>query len=347
MKNLRSYISVGVLVFASQVAMGQDVHFSQFYETTILRNPALTGIFSGDYKVTASYRNQWSSISQPFVTGQVSAEAKIPVNERVNDFFSVGLLTYFDRAGSIDMKSLGIYPVVAFSKSLEDVHNSYISAGFTGGYIQKSFDPTKVRTNSQYVNGGYNPDQASGENLNNPKLSHFDLGAGVTFSSGGGENNEVSYFVGVAGYHFTRPSASFLDNEEVKMDMKWSLNGGLTYRINDDFGVIAQANYTKQGGYTEIIGGGLLNWKRASERQSDPLFVIYAGGFYRWEDAFIPVVKVDYMRYSFGFSYDVNVSGLKAATNLRGGYELTLVKTGLFQDDRWQKSRTTCPHFFW
>ena len=129
-------------------------------------------------------------------------------------------------------------------------------------------------------------------------------------------------------------------------EMNWSLNGGLTYRMSESYGLMLQANYVRQGTFTEIIAGGLLHWKSITERASDPLLVVYAGAFYRVNDAIIPVVKVDYMRYSFGFSYDVNVSELKAATNLRGGYELSLVKTGLFKDDRWQQSRTTCPHFF-
>ena len=53
-----------VLVFLSQSnASAQDVHFSQFYETSVLRNPALIGIYNGDYRFGLMYRNQWSSIS--------------------------------------------------------------------------------------------------------------------------------------------------------------------------------------------------------------------------------------------------------------------------------------------
>lgn len=342
--------ALSIIVLAAALTtqtQAQDIHFSQFYETTVLRNPALTGIFNGDYKVSANYRNQWNSIAQPFVTGQVSFETRIPVNDQVNDFFSAGLLAYQDKAGSVDMKTVGVYPVVSFSKSMEDVHNSFISAGFTAGYVQRSFDPTKVRVNSQYGPGGYNPDAPTGEHLSDSKINYFDLGAGINFSSGGGENNELSYFVGVAGFHFTKPRASFYNDDNVKLDTRWNVNAGLTYRIDESFGVIVQGNYTKQGGYSEAIAGGLFHWKSATERASDPNFVLYLGGFYRLNDAVVPVVKVDYMRYSIGFSYDVNVSELKAASNMRGGYELSVVKTGMFKDPKWERSRTACPHFFW
>jgi len=328
-------------------AMAQDVHFSQFYESTILRNPAITGIFADDYKLSVQYRNQWSSISKPFVTGQLSFEAKIPVNSESNDFFSAGVLAYYDKAGSIEMKSLAVYPSISFNKSLGDQNNSLLSVGFTGGYLQRSFDPSKVTVDNQYQNGAFNPDASTGENFSKNKLTYWDAGAGVAFSSGAGEYSQTSYFVGVSGYHFSRPKTSFYSDELVRLEMKWNATAGLTYRMNENWGLMLQGNYTTQGKYSELIAGGLLNWKKPSERQSDPLFVFYAGAFYRMNDAIIPVVKMDYMRYSFAFSYDLNVSKLRAASNMRGGYELSVVRTGLFKDPKWERSRTVCPHFFW
>ena len=48
-----------VMLF-QQKAETQDIHFSQFSETPLLRNPALAGIFSGDVRVQAVFRNQWN-----------------------------------------------------------------------------------------------------------------------------------------------------------------------------------------------------------------------------------------------------------------------------------------------
>ncbi|RYZ55435.1 MAG: type IX secretion system membrane protein PorP/SprF, partial [Sphingobacteriales bacterium] len=207
-KRILSIISIGVLSIFGEVS-AQDIHFSQFYETTILRNPALTGIFSDDFKVSANYRNQWSSISQPFVTGQVSFETKIPVNQQTGDFFSVGLLANMDKAGTVQMKSLALYPVLSFSKSLGDANHSFLSAGFTGGFVQRSFDPSRAAVNNQYGNGGFDPYAGTGENIQANKISHLDVGAGLNFSSGAGEYSQASYFIGVSGYHLTKPRNSF------------------------------------------------------------------------------------------------------------------------------------------
>ena len=122
------------LVVAEQ-SKAQDIHFSQFYENAILRNPALTGIFSGDYKAGVNYRNQWSNISVPFQTVLASVESRISVNEDVGDMLSFGVTATYDRAGSISFNSFQVYPAVNFNKALEDKHQSYLSTGFTAGYI--------------------------------------------------------------------------------------------------------------------------------------------------------------------------------------------------------------------
>ena len=48
------------------------------------------------------------------------------------------------------------------------------------------------------------------------------------------------------------------------------------------------------------------------------------GGFYRSNDAVVPVVRLDYMKFGLGMSYDINISHLKAASQFRGGLEVTL-----------------------
>ena len=54
----------------------QDINFSQFYELPLLRNPALAGIFNGNVRFTAAYRNQWESITAPYRTMALGSEVK-------------------------------------------------------------------------------------------------------------------------------------------------------------------------------------------------------------------------------------------------------------------------------
>jgi hypothetical protein len=51
---------------------------------------------------------------------------------------------------------------------------------------------------------------------------------------------------------------------------------------------------------------------------------LYLGIFLRLNDAVIPVAGMEYCNLAIGFSYELNTSELRTASQGRGGYELTL-----------------------
>src|SRR5947207_11768062 len=131
---------------------GQDIHFSQFFQTPLLRNPSLAGIYTGDIRVQAVYRNQWNSVTDAYKTASLEAEYKMPVG-KLNDYVTVGMQLLYDKAGTIAWTSTHFLPALNYHKSLSDEKNSYLSLGFMGGFIQQSFDRSKMTTNNQYDNG--------------------------------------------------------------------------------------------------------------------------------------------------------------------------------------------------
>lgn len=322
-------------------AVAQDVHFSQFYETAILRNPGMMGIYSEDYRLAAQYREQWGSIGKGFRTGLFSGEYRFPVNRGTNDFLTVGLLGYSDKAGSINFKTVGLYPAVNFNKSLEDAYSSYLSVGFTGGYVTRTIDVSRMTFDNQYQGGSYNPANGNGESrMPDPKLVHWDMGAGVSFNSSPGTS--LSYYIGLAAYHFTKPRRSFLGNDEVRLQTRWSGNAGCSWFIDDEYTVLFHGNYEMQGSYREIMGGGLFRWSRTDSRNQKS-FALSGGAFYRLGDAIVPMLKVDWKGQSFSFSYDINISTLKDVTRMRGGFELTAVKAGFIGSG--PEDKRLCPRF--
>jgi type IX secretion system PorP/SprF family membrane protein len=336
--------SIAALSVALSVK-AQDIHFSQFYENAILRNPALTGIFSGDYKVGVNYRQQWSDISVPFQTGLISAETRIAVNKEVGDYVSIGVCGTYDHAGSIDFNSMMVYPAINYNKSLEDKHGSYLSVGFAGGYIQRAVDQSKMTFSSQYVNG-YNPANPTNENMTFKKIQNYDLSAGISLNSSAGQNNNVNYYIGVAAYHVTKPSQTFAGEDQfIRLNTKWEGNLGIKYNVDQAFAVTLHFNYSSQAPYTEYIGGGLVSWRNYTVTNPMERFTIYAGCFYRVNDALIPTIKVDYQMYSLTFSYDINNSTLKPASEGAGGYEISLYMRGNFKKNKSATDATKCPRF--
>ncbi len=335
-------------VLANGSAIAQDVHFSQFWEPSVLRNPALVGIFTGDYKAGALYRTQWNSISKPFQTALVNAELRVPVRVSgdKSDFLSFGLVGFSDVAGSLSLRTTGVYPAVTYNKSLEDARRSYLSAGFTAGYLQRSYDASKMTFDNQWTGSGVNTSLGPNEALPNSKLTAFDLGAGVSFSSSFGEDDAATYFVGLAAYHLTKPKQSFAgDDPSIALQTKWSANAGAAFRLQGGWRLELQGNLARQGAATEVILGGMGIWQRTPSYRDEPLFSLGAGLYYRYNDAVVPAVRVAYKTMALTAAYDVNVSTLRAATALRGAYEIGLAFAGVFHDPMRDRSRTTCPKF--
>src|ERR1700748_2006426 len=96
---LKILFSGAVLLFGIS-ACAQDIHFSQFFQTPLLRNPSLAGIYTGDIRVQAVYRSQWNSVTDAYKTASLDGEYKMPVGKS-NDFVTVGMQLLYDKAGTI------------------------------------------------------------------------------------------------------------------------------------------------------------------------------------------------------------------------------------------------------
>jgi len=346
MKNYLKVIATGMVLGMSATSFAQDIHFSQFYDNSILRNPALTGIFSGDFKVGVDYRNQWASIASPFSTVAASAETRILTNRNVGDYLSIGLGAYYDKAGSISFVSEEIYPAVAYNKAMNDKHNSYLSVGFTGGYLSRSVDMSKMTFSSQYYFlGGYSANNPSGEIAPFNSLHVFDVGAGVSWNSSIDVENRANYYVGASVYHINRPTEIFNGGySTVKLPMKYQFNGGINLVLSSKLSFAAHLNVANQNPSTETIFGGLLTYHTYSP-SSPSVFAISFGAFYRSADAVIPTVKVDFSNVSVGFSYDVTNSSLATGNSGTSATEMSLIIRGKYAHKVNPRDGVMCPRF--
>lgn len=313
---------------------GQDIHFSQFFETPLWRNPSLAGIFTGDVRVQAVYRDQWNSVTNAYKTGSLNAEYKIPVG-RGDDFVTTGLQVMYDKAGTIGWTSTHLLPVLNYHKSLSNEYNRYLSLGFMGGWVQRRFDPSKATTNSQYDLGGL------GENFSNPQYNYLDGSVGMSYNSNLNYNPHNNFFIGAAYHHFNRPNKSFYRNSNIELNPKWVFSGGLRLGVSDNAYLTIQADQTMQGGFSETVAGAMCGLKLGADRDN-PDYTVHAGAFLRWNDAFIPVIKLDYVPFSVALSYDVNISKLKPSSYGRGGVELSVSYIGFLKG---KEGYLLCPKF--
>jgi type IX secretion system PorP/SprF family membrane protein len=330
-------------LFISPAIFAQDIHFSQFSETPLLRNPALAGLFSGDLRIQGVYRNQWNSVTVPYQTGSLNAEYKLPVGHS-DDYLTMGGEILYDKAGTVALTATHILPVINYHKSLSDQKNMYLSLGFMGGLVQRKIDRSKITTNNQFNGNDYDPSLPTGETFEGNGYSYFDGSAGMSFNSQIGQNQDDNIILGVAYHHFNKaPRISFYSSDKIEMIPKWVFSSAVRMGMNDYSYVTFHADYSQQGSSKEIIGGGLYSYKL--DDPAGPHYVFHAGAFLRWKDAIIPVVKMEYKPITIALSYDVNMSELKTASQGRGGFELSISYQTYFDRYNTSKEAVRCPRF--
>lgn len=335
--------SLLILLTGTSSLHAQDIHFSQFFETPLLRNPALAGIFSGDIRVQGVYRSQWNSVTDAYSTASFNAEYKLPVG-RSDDYLTMAGEVLYDKAGTIALTSTHIQPALNYHKSLSAERNMYLSLGLMGGLVQRKLDRSKVTTNNQFDGSGYNGAIPDGETFSKSSYSYFDGSVGMSFNSQLGAEQDNNLFIGLAYHHFNKaPKVSFYGNANLEMIPKWVASVGAKMSMNDFSYFTLQADYSRQGPYTETIAGALFSWKL--DDVDDPRYMIHIGSFLRWKDALIPVAKLDCKPLSISVSYDANISELRSASYGRGGLELSLTYQKYSNRNNSSADAVRCPRF--
>lgn len=339
----RIILCISLLYASMLTCYAQDPHFSQFFEAPLLRNPSLAGLFEGDIRFQAVYRNQWGSVTVPYETVSMNGQYKIPIG-RTNDFITTGLQLMYDRAGTTNFTTTNIYPAVNYHKSLNGERSKYLSVGVMGGYVQRRIDRSKITTNNQFDGGGHNPSLDIGETLTTFSYDYFDASVGASFNSSIAGSETDYYFIGAAFHHFNRPINSFYRNPPVELNPKLVFSGGVRLSVDDRSLITIQGDHSMQGEYSETIAGATYTY-RIFDEFGDADYAISFGGYLRWKDAIIPVVKIDYNPFSIAFSYDANISQLRTASQMRGGFETSIVFNRFLDRDNSTKNSVLCPTF--
>ncbi len=122
-----------------------DPHFTQNYTYPMYINPALTGSSDGEYRVSAIYRSQWGSISNPYRTMGVSFDT------RTNKNIALGVNLLNQTAGDGGFNYINAYGSVAYTgvKFGKD-NNHRIVFAMQGGMINRKVDASKFKWGEQW-----------------------------------------------------------------------------------------------------------------------------------------------------------------------------------------------------
>lgn len=326
MKKIKIILPVVVLMSAGATA--QDIHFSQYHTAPMLLNPALAGaehVMQGNL----NYREQWRSVSSPFKTIGASFDMRIHKSE--SGAFAGGLFFYSDKAGDANMKTgLGGLSL-AYHLNLGEKHT--LGMGIMGSFTQMSVQTSNLQWGNQYDGMEYNASLNSGENFNGD-LSHSfgDVAAGIVWTYSEDEryitgNDKIAAVAGFSLYHPHMPQYSFYESEDKRLHARYIWHGKVLVGIsNSRWSLVPSFMYALQGGARELNLGSWFRF-RITEASHFTGFVkgaaVSVGTWYRNKDAFITGLLVEFGGNAIGFTYDINTSSLKQASNGRGAFELS------------------------
>ncbi len=339
----RNILLFTALICTVKAASAQDIHFSQIFETPLLRNPALAGLFSGDLRIQSVYRSQWNSVTTAYQTTSANIEYKLPIGQG-EDFLTIGAQALYDKAGTVDLTSTHILPALNYHKSLSADRNMYLSLAFMGGWVQRSIDRSKITTNSQFNGSFYDPGLTNGESFTKSAYSYLDATVGMSFNMQIGENADNNLYLGAAYHHLNRAkNISFYSNDKLEMLPKWVASAGVRMNTDDYSFLTFEGDHSIQGINSESIAG--LLYTRKLDDPEEPKYLIHGGAYVRFNDAIIPVIKLEARPFAIATSYDVNISGLKKVSNGRGGFEISLTYQKFLDRNNSSREAIKCPKF--
>lgn len=319
---MRKLILTGCLcVVALQLLQAQDPHYSQFFSSPLTINPALTGKFSGDYRLTGNYRNQWPSIANAFTTVSASADFHLMQNRLPsNDAFGIGFMAYNDKSanGAVNFNYLGAS--LAYHKGLDEDGNNTLGGGFQVTYANMLINTAGLTFEDQLTSSGFTGVTSEVFNNASLKTNYLDVNAGVLYNGSTSDRN--NFYLGASIYHINRPKQSFTGADYV-LNPRTTIHGGGYFPISDAATLHISAMQTFQGGASETLLGGAVQLI-ANPEVPKPTS-LYLGSWVRMKDAFIPYLGLEFDDFRLGITYDYNTSALKTASQNRGGIEISLI----------------------
>ena len=299
---------------------GQDPHFSQFFASPLTINPAFTGKFDGDIRMTAIHRNQWPSIPKAYITTGASADFNLLKNKiGEGDVFGIGFSALSDQSADAALKLNYGSLSLSYHKSLDENGYNTLGAGFQTTYSSTMLDFNKLTFEDQLTQNGFTGSTA--ERLNNGDTQNYlDVNAGILFS--GSSTGSDNYYLGASIYHINRPNLSFID-KVWNLSSRVTIHGGYSFPMNDQLSLNTSVIHQIQNNASETLAGAAIaaNLNGDSDHPSS----VYFGTWIRMNDALIPYVGIEVKGLRIGASYDINSSSLKAATVSRGGSEFSLI----------------------
>ncbi len=320
LKSIGTIATIVCIMSAFQHLNAQDFHYSQFYNAPMSVNPALTGIFNGDERLSGSLRDQWRSVPVPWFNFSVGYDRKFYSKKSTKGFFGGGVYFNYDKQGDSNLTLANINLSGSYTRILN--RNNLLTLGALVGYSSRGFDPSGLTWDRQW-------DQArnevvrgagSGETFEFERFGFVETGLGLNYRWQ--KSTRTKLDLGLGAFHLTTPTAKFnVATNEQSLPIRLSFYGIYSRELTDKLDLQLDALYQNQSPYDELLFGGYLNFYLNQQRGKEFQFRVGVG--YRTRKAIFPKVGLEFNNFFIAASYDIYLDEFSAEHG-GGGPELHL-----------------------
>ncbi len=339
--------ALAFLLVLSTLSIGvnaQDYQFTQFFNSPLTLNPALTGKVNGSFRAALNYRNQWfNPAEKPFITYSGSFDAPIMFKK---DALGLGVVIVNDQTNNGLYNNTVIMGSAAYHKALDKKGKHSLSLGVQAGYYQRRLDRNDLRFYNQFDGGVFNSNLPSNEDNIATQDGNFDLQIGLL-----GYNQlskKVSIYYGGSMFHVLQPKEQLIGAGEYELKRRYVGHAGAEIAIGKVVRLMPSVIYLNQAKENSLNLGFSVGFDMTKD------VYLHTGAYYRVvdkldgkfgaSDAGIFYAAFEYKVVRLGFSYDATVSSLKYTPKPTGAFEMSLIIMGLPRvvDN---KSLLFCPRF--
>lgn len=281
----------------------------------MFQNPGNAGMFQGDARFYANYRDQWRGVTVPFSTFSISGDGKLKSLPKLG----FGGLFFHDQAGDGKFRTIEFQVNANYRLDLTEDEIHSIRPGINFGLNHRQLNSNAFYFDNQYNGVQYDPTLPTGETFQSDKKTNFSIGAGAVYQWKPEKRKRVTAGVGV--YNLNRPNQGFF-LQKIPRDIRTNIFGQGQFKVHFDWDVLPEVQLSIQGKYFELMLGGRAKYI-LKDRLGEYL-AIYFGAYYRNQDAAVISIGTDYQNWFAGLSYDLNFSKLVPASRVRGGIEFSL-----------------------
>ncbi|MFN8238729.1 MAG: PorP/SprF family type IX secretion system membrane protein [Chitinophagales bacterium] len=331
-----------ILSFFLTNIRAQDYKFSQFYNSPLNLNPALTGKINSLYRAVANYRMQYLPLQtpSPYHTLSASADFGLLRDKLREDIFGVGILFTNDRQSAIRSNTLMFS--LAYHKSLGKNKNHYLSAGFQVGFLQRSVDLGNLAFSTQFTGTGFDLSINNRENFATNKFFKPNINVGLFWSSQ--FTKTIGAYAGASMFNVLKPQDSFF-NADNERDYRFNGHAGLMIDVKRFVLISPNGMYMYQAKAQQWIAGSSFSFNLSGK--SEPYkTAVSAGLWYDGNGALIALAGVSFSGVQIGLSYDATIKKtLSQAVKTFGAFEASIIYTGKPLDKKKSYSPLLCPKF--